>query len=226
MSTTIKVARYHLIFPIILVVAPWALLAFTFAVNLIITVIQGGPNPTKALAAIFAVMVFAGGLTMTRSLPFALTLGATRRSYYLGTVGLVIALAALYGLAIAGLQALERATGGWGVSMYYFQPHYFLTGAWYLTWLSSFVGLVLLFVYGTWFGLLYRRWDTIGLLVFVFGQVILALTGVFIISGDHAWHSVGHFFTALTAAGLTGALAALAALLCAGGFALIRGVTV
>jgi hypothetical protein len=80
MSTTIKVARYHLIFPIILVVAPWALLAFTFAVNLIITVIQGGPNPTKALAAIFAVMVFAGVLTMTRSLPFALTLGATRRS--------------------------------------------------------------------------------------------------------------------------------------------------
>jgi hypothetical protein len=226
MSTTIKVARYHLIFPIILVVAPWALLAFTFAVNLIVTVIQGGPNPTKALAAIFAVMVFAGGLTMTRSLPFALTLGATRRSYYLGTVGLVIALAALYGLAIAGLQALERATGGWGVSMYYFQPHYFLTGAWYLTWLSSFVGLVLLFVYGTWFGLLYQRWDTIGLFVFVFGQVILALTGVFIISGDHAWHSVGHFFTTLTAAGLTGALAALAALLCAGGFALIRGVTV
>jgi ABC transporter len=143
-----------------LVVAPWALLAFTFAINLIGTVVQGGPNPTKAVASIFAFMVFAGGLTMIRSLAFALALGACRRSFYLGTVALVVALAAVYGL------------------------------------------------------------------VFVFGQLILALTGVFIISGEHAWRRVGHFFTTLTAAGLTGALAALAALLCVGGFALMRGVTV
>jgi hypothetical protein len=226
MTATIKVVRYHLIFPITLVVAPWAILAFTFAVNLVPTIIRGGPNPTKALAAIFAVMVFAGVLTITRSLPFALALGASRRSYYLGTVALVVALAAVYGLAIAGLQALERTTGGWGVSMYYFEPHYFLTGPWYLTWLSSFVGLVLLFVYGTWLGLVQQRWNTIGLLVFVFGQIILVLTGIFVIGGDHAWHRVGHFFTTLTAAGLTGVLAAVAAALCAGGLALIRGVTV
>lgn len=226
MSRSSKVARYHLVYPFMLVIAPWAVLAITFVINLIPTVIRGGPNPTKALASIFAVMGFAGVLTVTRSLPFALALGVTRRSYYLGTVGLVIALAAVYGLAIAGFQALERATGGWGVSMYYFEPHYFLTGAWYLTWLSSFVGLVLLFVYGTWFGLVQRRWDTIGLLVFVFGQIILALTGVFIVSGDHAWHRVGHFFATLTAAGLTGVLAAVAAVLCAGGLALVRGVTV
>ncbi len=226
MNTPVKVARYHLVFPFILVIAPWAILAFTFVVNLIPTIIRGGPNPTKALAAIFAMMVFAGVLSMTRSLPFALALGASRRSYYLGTVALVVALAVIYGLAIAGLQALERATGGWGVSMYYFEPHYFLTGAWYLTWLSSFVGLVLLFLYGTWFGLAYRRWDTIGLLGFVFGQIILALTAIFIIGGDHAWHRVGHFFTTLTAAGLTGVLAALAAVLFAGGLALVRRVTV
>ena len=226
MSQSIKVARYHLVFPFILVIAPWAVLAFTFVVNLIPTVIQGGPNPTKALASIFAFMAFAGALTMIRSLPFALAIGASRRSFYLGTVVLVVALAAVYGLAIAGLQALERATGGWGVSMYYFEPQYILTGAWYLTWLSSFVGLVLLFIYGTWFGLVQRRWDTIGLLVFVFGQLILAFIAIYIISGDHGWHSVGHFFTVVTAAGLTGLLAALAAVLCAGGFALARGVTV
>ena len=226
MTRSIQVARYNLVNPFILVIAPWAILAFTFVVNLIPTVIRGGPNPTKALASIFAFMAFAGALTMIRSLPFALALGSSRRSFYLGTVALVVALAAIYGLAIAGLQALERDTGGWGVSMYYFEPQYVLTGAWYLTWLSSFVGLVLLFVYGTWFGLVQRRWDTIGVLVFVFGQLILAFVGIYIVSGDHAWHSVGHFFTTITAAGLTGLLAALAAMLCAGGFALSRGVTV
>jgi len=226
MSSSIKVARYHLVYPFLLVLAPWAVLALVFVINLIPTVIQGGPNPTKALASIFAFMAFAGVLTIIRSLPFALALGASRRSFYLGTVTLVVALAVVYGLAIAGLQALERATGGWGVSMYFFQPQYILTGAWYLTWLTSFVCLVLLFLYGTWFGLVQQRWDTIGLIVFVFGQVVVALVAIFIIGGNHDWHGVGHFFTTITAAGLTGLLAAFAAALCAGGFALIRGVTV
>ena len=226
MSSSIKVTRYHLVYPFLLVLAPWAVLALVFVINLIPTVIQGGPNPTKALASIFAFMAFAGVLTIIRSLPFALALGASRRSFYLGTVTLVVALAVVYGLAIAGLQALERATGGWGVSMYFFQPQYILTGAWYLTWLTSFVCLVLLFLYGTWFGLVQQRWDTIGLIVFVFGQVVVALVAIFIIGGNHDWHGVGHFFTTITAAGLTGLLAAFAAALCAGGFALIRGVTV
>ena len=178
------------------------------------------------MASIFAFMAFAGVLMMIRSLPFALAMGASRRSFYLGTVALVVALAAVYGLAIAGLQALERATGGWGVSLYFFEPQYILTGAWYLTRLTSFVCLVLLFVYGTWFGLVQQRWETIGLLVFVFGQLMVALVAIFIIGGNHDWQAVGHFFTTLTAAGLTGCLAALTALLCAGGFALVRGVTV
>jgi len=226
MSSSIKVARYQLIYPGLLVIAPWIVLAGTFVINLLPTVIRGGPNPTKALASIFAFMVFVGMLTIVRSLPFALALGASRRSFYLGTVTLVVALSAVYGLAIAGLQAVERATGGWGVSMSFFQPQYILTGAWYLTWLTSFVCLVLLFVYGTWFGLIQQRWDTFGLLVFVFGQVTVALVIIFIVGGNHDWHRVGHFFTTITAAGLTGLLAAVAAALCAGGFALIRGVTV
>ena len=37
-----------------------------------------------------------------------------------------------------------------------------------------------------------------------------------------AWSGVGHFFTGLTAAGLTGVLAVLAVLLLAGGQATIR----
>ena len=41
-----------------------------------------------------------------------------------------------------------------------------------------------------------------------------------------AWHSVGHFFTTLSAAGLTGVLAALAIGLAAGGLAMIRRATV
>jgi hypothetical protein len=49
---------------------------------------------------------------------------------------------------------------------------------------------------------------------------------VLLVAGANAWASVGHFFTGLTAAGLTGLLAALAALLLAGGQATIRRATV
>jgi hypothetical protein len=43
---------------------------------------------------------------------------------------------------------------------------------------------------------------------------------------SHAWHHLGHFFTALTAAGLTGLLAALAVVLIAGGFTTMRRLAV
>jgi hypothetical protein len=45
---------------------------------------------------------------------------------------------------------------------------------------------------------------------------------VVIITWAHGWTGVGHFFTGLTAVGLTGLLAVLAAALLAGGHATIR----
>jgi hypothetical protein len=47
-----------------------------------------------------------------------------------------------------------------------------------------------------------------------------------ITSHAHAWPAIRHFFTTLTAAGLTGLLAALTAALVAGGYATMRRVTV
>jgi len=49
---------------------------------------------------------------------------------------------------------------------------------------------------------------------------------VLIISGRDDWHSVGHFFTTLTIGGLTALLAALTAVLLAGGYATVRRLTV
>lgn len=83
----------------------------------------------------------------------------SRRAYYAGTALPAVALAAVYGLALAVLQAIEQATGGWGANLYFFRVSYILTGPWYLTWLTSFVPLTLMFVYGMWFGLVYRRWN-------------------------------------------------------------------
>jgi hypothetical protein len=123
-------------------------------------------------------------------------------------------------------QAGERATGGWGLHLGFFRVPYILNGAWYLTWLTSFVALTLLFVYGMWFGLVYRRWSLVGLVGFVASQITVLTIAALAVTGAHAWHDIGHFFTALSAAGLTGLLAALMVVLLAGGFTTMRRVTV
>ena len=83
-----------------------------------------------------------------------------------------------------------------------------------------------MFVYGMWFGMVYRRWSLPGLLAFIAAQVTVLLAAALLITWSHAWAGTGHFFTALSAAGLTGLLAVLAAALLAGGYATMRRATV
>ena len=139
---------------------------------------------------------------------------------------LAVALAAVVGVVTTVGQAIERATGGWGMHMGFFRVPYILNGPWYLTWLTSFVALTLLFVYGMWFGLVYRRWSLVGLVAFIAAQVTVLLIGALAATWTHAWHDVGHFFTTLSASGLTGLLAALTVVLLAGGFTTMRRLTV
>lgn len=230
MTTSINVARYHLVDRLTYLGLPWLILTFVFVINVIIAaaipVKAGTAIHVGGLSSFYCVLVAAGVLSTTRSLPFGLAVGVSRRSYWLGTAGLAVALAAVYGLALTLLQVVERATNGWGLKLYFFRVTYLLDGPWYQTWLTSFVGLAVVFVYGAWFGLMYRRWKLIGLTGFIASQIVLLLAGALIATWAHAWHSVGHFFTTLSASGLTGLLAALAAALFAGAYVTLRRVTV
>ncbi len=226
-ATLVKVARFQLADPTIYIL-PWAVLAFDFAVNVALasSIAGGAQVQTGAVAAIYLFFLVVGALSIFQSMPFALGLSVSRRSYYAGTALLAVALAAFYGLALALLQVIEGATGGWGVRLHFFRVPYIIAGPWYLTWFTSFVGLALMFVYGMWFGLVYRRWNLIGLLVFAAAQATVVVAGVIAADRAQAWAAIGRFFTTLSSAGLTGLLAALAVVLLAGGYATARRVTV
>ena len=151
MRTSVNVARYHLIRPTIYLGMPWAIIAFSFAVNLAIFRLYRGQRGvsatatgdhapyTGAVSTIYIFFFIMGLITVGQSLPFALALGVSRRSYYAGTALLAVTLAVADGLVLAVLQAIERATDGWGGRMHFFQVPYILAGPWYLTWLTSFV---------------------------------------------------------------------------------------
>jgi len=229
MTTLQNVARYHLVDRITYVALPWGTLAFSFLVNLVIAS-QVAPDVnsyyTGGLLSIYVFLLICGALSMTRSLPFALMLGLSRRSYYLGTALLVVCLGIVYGLALAVLQVIERATEGWGVDMHFFRIPGILDGPWYLTWLTSFVLLVLFFLYGMWYGLVYRRWSLPGLVAFIAAQILVVLAVVVAISMTDSWYAFGDFFSTATASALTGVLAAITVAMGVGGFTTLRKVTI
>lgn len=226
MSTWIKVARYQMVQRVNYVTLPWAALALIFVVQWAVIAFLGQHDSRlTGVVAIYAVFLL-GTASVARSLPFGLALGVSRRSYYVGTVALAVSLAAVDGLALAGLQAIERATGGWGLDMFFFRVPYILDGPWHLTWATSFVALTLLFAYGMWWGLIYQRWNRFGLRVFVVAQIAVLLAAGLTADRVRGWPSIGQFFTDLSPAGLTGVLAAIAALLLVGGFVTMRRVRV
>ena len=244
MRTWRDVARYHLVVPWLALGLPWAFLAVSFAVNLaifalvpqghhqaltgqgLVQVADASPNYTGGLASLYVLVLVIGINSIGRSLPFGLAVGVSRRSFYTGTALFGVALAFVDGLVLTALQAIERATGGWGVRMHFFRVTYILNGPWYLTWLTSFVALALVFVWGMWFGIVYRRWSLFGSAAFIAAQVTVVAAAVLIAVWADAWSGIGHFFTGLTAAGLTGVLAVLAVLLLAGGQTTIRRASV
>jgi hypothetical protein len=223
MKAMIKVVRYHLVMPAMFLGLPWAVLACAFAVN----AAQGGDKAFRSgLAVIFGMFFVTGLQRVGRWLPFSLALGATRRSFYAGTALLGVSMSLVSGLVIAGLQAIERATSGWGLAITFFRVPYPLNGPWYTTWLTSFVGLSALFVYGMWYGIVNRRWGMLGLLAFIAAQVLVALAIAFAYSrsggGALMLRPAGGHPATLSALGLTGVIAALTVVCLAGGHATIR----
>ena len=229
MKTLMNVARYHLVDRMNYLALPWGATVFSLLVNLAIAaVVPAGPHGyyTGGLSTLYVFLLACGVLSMTRSLPFGLMLGVSRRGYYLGTALLVVVLGIVYGLGLAVLQIVERGTGGWGLAVHFFRVPWILAGPWYLTWLTSFVLLVVFFLYGMWYGLVYRRWSLPGLTAFVAAQVLVALVVVAAVSMTHNWLAFGHFFATVTAPALTGVLAAVAVAMGLGGFATMRRVTI
>jgi hypothetical protein len=231
MSTWISVARYQLTDRYNFVFMPWLILVLDFLIILVIftetpAAGHGQPRYSGALAGIYVALIAVGALSIARQLPFALALGLSRRSFYVGTALLAVAMAAGYGLALAVLQLIEGATGGWGLNVHFFRVPYLLSGPWYLGWLTSFVGLALMLAWGMWFGIVYRRWNLAGLLSFIAAQAVAVTVVLLIIGEAHAWTGVARFFTTLTIEGLTGLLAVLTVALLGGGYATVRRLTV
>jgi hypothetical protein len=92
--------------------------------------------------------------------------------------------------------------------------------------LTASVTFLLMFAYGMWYGLVHRRLGMTGTVIFGAAQLSVLTLAAVVATWVHGWAGLGHFFTTISAAGVTAVLAAVAAALLAGGFATIRRLAV
>ncbi|WP_026454488.1 hypothetical protein [Saccharomonospora iraqiensis] len=181
---------------------PVLVLALVIAANvLIFATLQGAGggnaegNATGALTAIYAVMLVVHLQTMTQTFPFAVSLSATRRDFFGATVLVVLGQSVFYGVLLAMLDVVERATGGWGVNMTLVTLPIFSQDGFPLQALAYTAPFVLMSFLGIWFGIVFQRWGQFGAWALGISLGVLAVAFVALVNWLDAWSAVGEFFT-------------------------------
>lgn len=225
-----RVARLHLVDRYSYTWLVWGVLMFAFAVNLVIFAVlpltQPEGNYTGGLITIYLFLLVIGVQSATKFLPFALTLGVSRRTYYVGTVALVVGLCALYSMVLTVLWWIEGLTNGWGLQVHFFRVPWILDGPWYQVLLTNFVLLSAVFLFGLWSGLVYRRFALIGSVVFFAALTLLLVGAAILITWAEAWPQVGRFLVDLNIVNASLLVALVAAVVSLGGYLTIRRITV
>lgn len=229
-SAIARVARLHLVDRYSYTWLVWGVLALTFALNMAIwAAIPEAPEEgfyTGALLTIYVFMAVIGVQAATKFLPFALTLGVSRRTYYVGTVALVVGLCALYAGVLTVFWWLEGLTGGWWMNGHFFRVPWILDGAWYQVLLTSFALLTAVFLFGLWSGLIYRRFGLVGTVAFFAGLTVAAVAAAILVTWRQAWARVGQALVDLNILGASLLLVLLAVGISLGGYLTIRRITV
>jgi hypothetical protein len=230
MSNVVKVGRLHLVDRFGYTWLLWGVLALTFVVNIaifaVIPVTQPTGNYTGALVTIYIYMAIIGVQAATKFLPFAFTLGVSRRTYYLGTVGLIIGLCIVYSGILTLLWWIEGLTNGWGLQLHFFRVPWILDGPWYQIWITNFALLALVFLLGLWLGLIYRRFGLTGSVLAYAALSLIVVAAAMLITWQDAWPAFGSFLVNLDILAASGLVLLVSVVVAAGGYLTIRRITV
>lgn len=211
---------------------PWAVAGAAFLITLLIFGLirantdDSSNQVTGALAALYFTAAAAHLQTMTQTFPFALSLGITRRNFYLGAGLVVLVEAVLHSIGLTILLAVENATGGWGLDVAFFGVP-FLVQSNPVAQVAAYGApmLALAFV-GMMVGTLFKRWGQIGVYAAGISTTLVLGLLVALVTWQQWWGSVGTFFTTTPTLALTALYPAVIAVLAAvGGYLMVRRAT-
>jgi hypothetical protein len=213
----LAVTRLHFVNKFQILGLPMIILGGIFLVNLAIWWIiidsTGGPTPqnlahihlgyTGAVSYIFIYAMIIAIQAISRTFPFSLGFGVTRRDFYLGSVFAFVALSLGFAVVLTIMSVIEVATGGWGVGGRMFAPVYFTNPFWLLRFVMYFCTFLFVLFIGCAGATMFVRWRATGLTAFFGIITVILLAGIAYFSLDHQWSAVGAWFAASGPVGVT-----------------------
>lgn len=182
-------------------IIPWAILFFSFAINIIVGVLTGGKTAiyTGGISTIYIYMLVTGMVVLVQSFPFALGMSVRRTDFFLGTAATFVILSAKIAIVLFLLSLVEQWTGAWGVNLHFFYLPYLNNGSAIEQLLVSFILVLNMCFLGFAITSVYRRFGGYGMLIF-FGVVILIVSvGAFLCTYYDWWLDMFHWFASHTA---------------------------
>jgi hypothetical protein len=205
------VTRLHFVNRFQIVYLPLMMLGAIFLVNLaiwwIIVTASGARGTTHlgysgAVSYIYVYGIIIAVQAVSRTFPFSLGFGVTRRDFYLGTVAAFVLLSFGFAIVLTIMSSIEIATGGWGFGGRMFAPLYFTNSFWLLRFVMYFCAFLFLLFIGTAGATFYVRWRATGLTAFFGIIAVILLAGVAYFTLSHNWPAVGTWFTNSGAVGV------------------------
>ncbi len=219
MNSAVNVARMQLINKWTFLGIPAVIMVAAFLITLAIWAMIPATGVTVYSGAVQAVMWYflaLGVQSLTLTFPFSQAMSVSRRTFYIGTVGLFAVVALAISVLYYLLGLVEVATNGWGLNGQLYALDWLAGSNPVVQILFYFITMVALFMIGFWFATIYRRWQATGMLIswIAIAVVLIGLAGLTTWQGW--WPAVGQWFVAQTPLTVSG-WAALFCLVLGGG---------
>ncbi|GLB66782.1 hypothetical protein [Arthrobacter mangrovi] len=228
MNRVVNVARMQLINKWTYLGIPAIILASAFLITYAIWALVpsgGGAMYSGAAQSVMWYFLALGIMSMTQTFPFSQAMSVSRRTFYIGTLGLFAVVALAISVLYYVLGLIEKATGGWGVNGQLYA----------LGWLADqpalvqiyfyFIAMVALFMIGFWFATIYKRWQATGMLVVWIAVAVVLLGLVALATWQGLWPEVGAWFVAQTPLSVSGWATVFCAALACGSYLTLRRAT-
>jgi hypothetical protein len=231
MNRVLAAARLHTMNPLLTFGIPWAIVLLSFAINLAVwSLTDAGAQPgggiTGGVASLYITVLVVFIQSVTGLLPFAMGMSLSRRTFYLGTAVAALVAALGYGLALSLLTAVEGATGGWGLRLYFWAPGQMDVDNAALQVLVSGAPMLAAAFLGVAIGVVMKRWGQFGLWGLVIGAMLVFGGLAVVVSWRGWWGDIGTWLVAQSTLTLAVAIpVAVAALTAALSFAGLRRIT-
>ncbi|WP_164703363.1 hypothetical protein [Modestobacter sp. KNN46-3] len=216
MNRVLGAARLQLVNPLVSMGIGWAIVALAFAVNLAIWGVgdldaSASNSNTGGLAALYITVLVTYIQAVTMVFPLAMGLSLSRRVFYLGTALVAVVQSVVFGVALAGLTAIENATNGWGVGLQFWAPGALDVGNPALQVVVFAVPMMAFAFMGIGLGVLYKRWGTAGIYALTAALIVGAGAAVLLLTWRRAWEELGAWLADRSVESFTIGLPAVAA---------------